>query len=54
MKLKGRNKVSPEFSMSSMTDVVFLLLIFFVLTTTFVQSSGIEVDLPHARHEMVS
>ena len=33
MKLKGRNKISPEFSMSSMTDIVFLLLIFFLLTS---------------------
>ena len=33
MKLKGRNKVSPEFSMSSMTDIVFLLLVFFMLTS---------------------
>lgn len=32
MKLKGRNKVSHEFSMSSMTDIVFLLLVFFMLT----------------------
>ena len=32
MKLQGRNKVNPEFSMSSMTDIVFLLLIFFMLT----------------------
>jgi len=32
MKFKGRNKISPEFSMSSMTDIVFLLLIFFMLT----------------------
>jgi biopolymer transport protein ExbD len=29
MKLTTRNKVSPEFNMSSMTDLVFLLLIFF-------------------------
>src|SRR5690606_28352707 len=33
MKLKGRNKVSAEFSMSSMTDIVFLLLVFFMLTS---------------------
>ena len=31
MNLKGRNKVTPEFNMSSMTDIVFLLLIFFMI-----------------------
>jgi biopolymer transport protein ExbD len=36
MNLRGRNKVSAEFNMSSMTDIVFLLLIFFMLTSTMV------------------
>jgi biopolymer transport protein ExbD len=35
MNLRGRNKVSAEFNMSSMTDIVFLLLIFFMLTSTW-------------------
>jgi biopolymer transport protein ExbD len=35
MNLRGRNKVSAEFNMSSMTDI-FLLLIFFMLTSTMV------------------
>lgn len=34
MSIKSSNKVSPEFSMSSMTDIVFLLLIFFMLTAS--------------------
>ena len=34
MSIKSTNKVSPEFSMSSMTDIVFLLLIFFMLTSS--------------------
>ncbi|ERI61624.1 MAG: biopolymer transporter ExbD [Capnocytophaga sp.] len=34
MSIKSTNKVSPEFSMSSMTDIVFLLLIFFMLTAS--------------------
>jgi len=37
MGLKRRNKVSAEFSMSSLTDIIFLLLIFFMLTANFVQ-----------------
>ncbi|MGA1582220.1 MAG: ExbD/TolR family protein, partial [Saprospiraceae bacterium] len=32
MPIKKRNKVSAEFSMSSLTDIIFLLLIFFMLT----------------------
>ena len=34
MSIKSTNKVSPQFSMSSMTDIVFLLLIFFMLTAS--------------------
>ncbi|HSR60883.1 MAG TPA: biopolymer transporter ExbD [Robiginitalea sp.] len=47
MKLKGRNKVSPEFSMSSMTDIVFLLLIFFMLTAN--SPNALDLLLPRAR-----
>ncbi len=36
MGLKKRSKVSAEFSMSSLTDIIFLLLIFFMLTSTLV------------------
>ncbi|CAM1333955.1 ExbD/TolR family protein [Tenacibaculum aestuariivivum] len=48
MNLKGRNKVDPSFNMSSMTDIVFLLLIFFMLTSTLVTVSAIDVLLPKA------
>ena len=37
MGLKKSNKVSAEFNMSSLTDIIFLLLIFFMLTSNFVQ-----------------
>ncbi|NHF61060.1 biopolymer transporter ExbD [Flavobacteriaceae bacterium TP-CH-4] len=47
MKLKGRNKVSPDFSMSSMTDIVFLLLIFFMLTAN--SPNALDLLLPKAR-----
>ncbi|CAL2077162.1 biopolymer transporter ExbD [Tenacibaculum dicentrarchi] len=46
MNLKGRNKVDPSFNMSSMTDIVFLLLIFFMLTSTLVTVNAIDVLLP--------
>jgi biopolymer transport protein ExbD len=48
MNLKGRNKVDPSFNMSSMTDIVFLLLIFFMLTSTLVTVNAIDVLLPKA------
>jgi biopolymer transport protein ExbD len=47
MKLKGRNKISPEFSMSSMTDIVFLLLIFFLLTSN--TPNALDLILPKAK-----
>ena len=46
MALKSRNKVSSAFNMSSMTDIVFLLLIFFVVLSTLVSPNAIPVDLP--------
>ncbi|MFV0565415.1 MAG: ExbD/TolR family protein [Flavobacteriaceae bacterium] len=48
MNLKGRNKVTPEFNMSSMTDIVFLLLIFFMLASTLVTTNAIDIILPKA------
>ena len=48
MNLRGRNKIDPTFNMSSMTDIVFLLLIFFMLTSTLVTVSAIDVLLPKA------
>ncbi|MBT8264468.1 MAG: biopolymer transporter ExbD [Muriicola sp.] len=48
MKFRGRNKVTPEFNMSSMTDIVFLLLIFFMLASTLVTTSAIDILLPKA------
>ncbi len=46
MGIKSRNKVSVSFSMSSMTDIVFLLLIFFIILSTLVSPFGAKVDLP--------
>ncbi|WP_152287098.1 ExbD/TolR family protein [Flavicella marina] len=48
MNIRGRNKVDPNFNMSSMTDIVFLLLIFFMLTSTLVTVNAIDVLLPKA------
>jgi biopolymer transport protein ExbD len=46
MGLRSRNKVSVEFSMSSMTDIVFLLLIFFIIVSTMVSPNALKVLLP--------
>lgn len=46
MILKSHNKINPHFSMSSMTDIVFLLLIFFMLTSTLVTTNALEIILP--------
>ena len=49
MNLRGRNKVSPEFSMSSMTDIVFLLLIFFMFTSPVITPEALDLILPKAK-----
>lgn len=43
MAFRKRNKVSAEFSMSSLTDIIFLLLIFFMLTSTLVNIPNFEL-----------
>ena len=46
MSLHSQNKINPNFSMSSMTDIVFLLLIFFMLTSTLVTTNALDIVLP--------
>ncbi|WP_027375866.1 ExbD/TolR family protein [Kaistella palustris] len=48
MELKRRNRVNAEFSMASMTDIIFLLLIFFMITSSAISQSAIDVKLPKA------
>ena len=49
MALRSRNKVTPNFNMSSMTDIVFLLLIFFMLTSTLVSPNALKLLLPSSK-----
>lgn len=49
MNLRSRNKVSADFSMSSMTDIVFLLLIFFMLTSPSITPEALDLILPKAK-----
>lgn len=49
MEFRGRNKIRPDFNFSSMTDVVFLLLIFFMIASTLAkQLNTINIELPKA------
>jgi len=49
MRLRSKNKVSANFNMSSMTDIVFLLLIFFMLTSTLVSPNALKLLLPSSK-----
>ena len=51
MSFKSQNKINPNFSMSSMTDIVFLLLIFFMLTSTLVTTNALKIELPTSSAE---
>lgn len=51
MALKRRTKVDPSFSMSSMTDIVFLLLIFFMVTSTLIAPNALKLLLPKSSHQ---
>ncbi|MGB2445170.1 MAG: ExbD/TolR family protein [Schleiferiaceae bacterium] len=53
MNLRSRSKVSAEVNMSSMTDLVFLLLIFFILASTLVTSSALDIILPKSGAQTV-
>ena len=52
MALKRQHETQSVFSMASMTDVIFLLLIFFLVTSTFVFPSAMEVNLPQSGEQI--
>lgn len=47
--LKKRNKVEPSFSMSSMTDIIFLLLLFFMIASTMSSPNDLKITLPQSK-----
>ncbi len=51
MAIKSRSKVSPDFSMASMTDIVFLLLIFFMVTSTLIAPNALKLLLPQSNSQ---
>jgi biopolymer transport protein ExbD len=54
MALKRRNKVNVTFSMASMTDIVFLLLLFFMITSTMVAPNALKLLLPQSNNQTVA
>ncbi len=54
MNLKSRHQVDPTFNMSSMTDIVFLLLIFFMLTSSFVTPTSLPVNVPKVNDSVIT
>ncbi len=51
MSLKRQQDVLATFSMASMTDVIFLLLVFFMVTSTFIFPTALEVNLPQSSEQ---
>ncbi|WNJ17683.1 biopolymer transporter ExbD [Pontibacter sp. G13] len=51
MSIRTRNKPNAEFSFASIADIVFLLLIYFMLTSSFVQQSALKIELPTSNSE---
>ena len=49
MKFKKKTKISSEIPTSSMPDIIFMLLIFFMVTTVLREYSGLPVQLPKAK-----
>ncbi len=46
MNFRSKSKIRSEFSLASMSDLIFLLLIFFLITSTLVSPNGVKVVLP--------
>ena len=51
MAIRSSNKILPSFNMSSMTDLVFLLLIFFMITSTLVSPNALKLLLPQSNNQ---
>lgn len=51
MSLKRRSKISNEFSMASMTDIVFLLLLFFMISSTLIAPNALKLQLPESNNQ---
>lgn len=54
MDIKSRNKIETSFNFSSIADIIFLLLIFFMLTSSFVTPAGLPVNLPSSKKSNIT
>jgi len=54
MAIKRNTKIEPSFSMASMTDIVFLLLIFFLVTSTLVNPNALKLLLPKSTNQIAA
>lgn len=52
MAIKTTNKISASFSLASMSDLVFLLLIFFMITSTMVAPNALKLLLPQSNSQV--
>jgi biopolymer transport protein ExbD len=52
MKFSNESKTGPRLNMTSLIDVVFLLLIFFMVTTTFEKQAKLKIELPEANKKV--
>jgi len=48
MAIESRNKINPEFSMAAMTDIIFNLLLFFLISMTFFSTNAVKLNLPRS------
>ncbi len=53
MKLSPRKLEEPDVNLTPMIDVVFLLLLFFMVSTSFIRESSLKVDLPEATGQII-
>ena len=51
MALRQRNKINASFSMASMTDIIFLLLLFFMITSTLISPNALKLLLPESNNQ---
>ena len=54
MNFRSKSKIRSEFNLASMSDLIFLLLIFFLITSTMISPNGIKVVLPKANNRPVT
>ena len=52
--MRTRNKVEVSYSVASMTDIIFLLLLFFMLTSTLVSPNALRLMLPKSNSQTTS